>query len=891
MRKWLRKRANQAEIAADIEAYLAEKTEALIASGVSPEEARHRARREFGNVTLAAELSNDEWNWVFADRLMADLKYAFRSLRRNPAFALTAVLTLALGIGVNAAIFTLLHAVILRALPVPNAEQLRLFTIVSNQQDSPIFSYPVLREMQTSTRSLADLAGFSSIVEMKQVSGGGASQQVDAQLVSGNFFAVLGVKAQAGHLFTPADDARNGTYPAVLGHAYWSRHFANSAAAIGQSFTLNNTPVTVVGVAEKGFFGVKPGSEPEFWLPLSAEHDVTYRNNVWNSNGDSSKSFLLQPEIRWLSIVARIYQPKTESRIASVVNQIYGRDMQREVKGGWTDPIEIRNLLQSKVRLDAGARGIGDLRHHFAEPLTVLMCAAGLVLLIASVNLASLALARVIARRKEIAVRCSIGATRGRIVSQFLTEVLMLSITGGLLAVPMAVGASKLLVRWASSGSPLPLDLGMDRTMLLCVMFTSVLAGLVFGLLPAIEAINFPLADAMKNQASAIKGMRLPWGRTLIVIQVMFSFVLLTAAVLFVRTFMNYMSVPLGFVPEHVLSVSVDPLGAHFPSGRLLLTYHRILDALQQVPGVQSAAFGGCGLASECRDSSSINIQGKPGENRDMQENYVGPEYFAATGLRLVAGRFFGYRDLAPKPLLAVINAAAAKKFYPGIDPLGGHYRRGRDQVEVIGVVADARVNDVHEQAQAMAYYSLEQQPHYVRTLEIRAKGDAKTLEQSVRAAITQVDTSFPIVSVRLLTEQVEDNLLREKLVAKFASAFAALALGLACLGVYGVLSHAISRRTSEIGIRLALGAKGNSVLWMVIREALSVIAIGLVLGIPVAAGVTKFAKGLLYGLSAADPASFGIGAVTLFAIALLAAFIPAWRASRVDPNVALRYE
>jgi predicted permease len=892
MMRWLRRRANKSEIDADIENHLAEKTEALIASGLSPEEARLRTRRDFGNVTLLKELSGDEWSWGMIEQILRDIRYAFRSLRRNPAFAATAILTLALGIGANAAIFNLLHAVILRALPVPAAEQLRLFKVVGPQKDAEsIFSFPVLSQMQAATTGKAAIAGFSAISPMKA----GESEQVDTQLVSGNFFETLRVKAQAGRLLNAADDKLTGAYPAVLSDAYWSKRFGRDPGVIGQSINLNNTPVTVVGVAARSFFGLSPGNRPDFWLPLAAQFDLRYRRNVWNSNGDSAKPFLPQPAIRWLSIVARIYNPGSEQSTISSVNQIYLLDMQREVKGWTNDPAGARDLLQSRIHLLAGEKGLGVLRERFSAPLTVLMCAAGMVLLIASVNLASLALARVIARRKEIAVRCSIGATRGKIIGQFVTEILILSLMGGAAAVPVALGASRLLVRWASNGDPMPLDIGLDPAVLLFVLLASVAAGFIFGLLPALEAINFPLADAMKAHASAVKGMRLPWGRTLIAIQVMFSFVLLTGAVLFVRTFMNYASIDLGFTPEHVLSVQVDPLGAHYTTDQLLPAYHRVLERIRDIPGVQSASFAECGLATGCQSVSGIQLQLHPGGNYSIQSNTVSPGYSSTVGLRLLSGRWFSQHDLAKKPVLAVINSEAAREFFPGVNPLGQYYGYGREanEFEVVGVVADARVNDLHDKARPMAYYSLEQSPDadYARSLEVRAQGDPRAVEQSIRSAIREAAPTLPVVKVKLLTERVSGNLLREMLVAKLASAFAALALALACLGVYGVLSYAITRRTSEIGIRLALGAEAASLRWMVLREALAVILMGLALGIPVAIGATRLVRGLLYGLSAGDPASIGMGAVTLLVIGFLAAFIPAWRASRVDPNVALRHE
>jgi predicted permease len=891
MRRFLRRRTYRSKIDAEIEDYLAEKAEALVAQGMSPTEAQEKARRDFGNPSLVKELSRDEWSFGVWDLIAADLRFALRSLRRNPGFAATAILTLALGIGANAAIFNLLHAVILRSLPVPAAEQLRLFSVVDeNKAGEPIFSYPVLRQMQDTTGDRAPLAGFSGISTMKTVAANGETEPISTQLVTGNFFEVLGVKAQTGHLLSPSVESLASAYPAVLSGAFWAKRFGSDPSALGRFITVNDTPIRIVGVVPDSFFGVSPGIRPDVWLSVSAQHDLRYNSNVWNSNGNSSKPFLTQPEIRWLSIIARIPNLAMVGRTTAIVNQVYARDMQREAKGR-NDPVEKRGLLQMRVRLDAGDKGLASLRHQFSAPLTVLMCAAGLVLLIASVNLASLALARIVGRRKEIAVRRSIGATSGRIIGHFIAEVLVLSIAGGALAIPVALGASRLLVRWASPSEPMPLDVGISPSMLLFIGCAAVTAGLTFGLLPAFEAVNFPLADAMKTQAASLKGMRLPWGRTLIAIQITFSFVLLTAAILFVRTFVNYLNLNLGFTPEHILSVRVDPLGAHYKTEQLNPVYHQILDSLKAVPGIRSASFASSELAVGPWQTSGIRIKNHPAANQEIRETYVNPSYFSTVGMRLLSGRFFDEHDIAPKPVLAVINQSAARKYFPGESPLGRRFGYGDDNFEIIGVVADALITNVHNSVDPMAFYSLEQSPQYANSIEIRAQGSPSQIEQSVRVAIHQTAPGLPVMRIRLVTELLAGGLLREKLVARLASAFALLALALACLGVYGVLSYAITRRTSEIGIRLALGAESGQVRWMVLREALAVILIGLGVGIPVAIVVTRLIKGLLYGLSPTDPPSLAAGAFTLFAIGLAAAFIPAWRASRVDPNVALRYE
>ncbi len=533
-------------------------------------------RWEFRNVAIAKELSREEWSWRPIERGASAVRYALRSLRRNPGFAATVLLTLGAGIGTNAAIFNLLHAILLQSLPVPDAQQLRLLSVVKNgKDDEPILSYPVLVAMQQEVGNKAGLAGYSSIAPLRCGLGQHESEQASVQLVTGDFFRVLGVRSQAGRLLAAEDDSASGMYAAVISGAYWSRRFGRDAGVIGRAVTLNDTPVTIVGISTDSFFGISPGSRPDYWLSVSAQQAPRYQRNFWNSNGNSEKPFMKQPQIRWLSIVARIQDRRTEAGITAALNQVQKRDMQREVKG-WNDPIEIRVLLNSRVRLDDGEKDVSDLRKQFAAPLLVLMCAAVLVLLIACVNLASLSSARVAARRREIAVRYSLGASRATVMAHFAAETLLLSFAGGVLAVPVALGATKVLLRRASSRIPLPLNVGMDVPVLLFTGLSALVAGAVFGLAPALQSLNISLSEAMKAQASAIKGMGLPWGRTLIAVEMAFSFILLTGAVLFVRTFLNYADLALGYEPEHVLTALVDPVGAHLTRDQLLPIYHRI---------------------------------------------------------------------------------------------------------------------------------------------------------------------------------------------------------------------------------------------------------------------------------------------------------------------------
>ncbi len=897
LNRLLRRHKNLPEIDGEIEAHLAERMDELIESGLSPGEARYRALRDFGNVTLLKEDSRSEWSSSFLERRSADTRYALRSLWRNPGFALTVVFTLALGIGANAAVFNLLHAVILRSLPVPDPEQLRLLSVVRDKEfdDNPIFSAPVLSEMQQAVATEASIAGFTRLMGTRVVVvGRGKAERVEVQLVTGNFFQTLGVQPRVGRLLNGGDGRESGNFPAVLSYGYWAKHFAGDPAAVGRSVILNGIPVTIAGVTASKFFGIEPGRLPDLWLPASAQHDIQYQENYWNSNGNAARSFLNQPEIRWLEGVVRIFDPRIEPRVLAALNTVHRRDMQREAHN-WDDPVSARIMLQSRVRLEAGDKGLGNLRQNFGSPLIVLMSAAVMVLLIACVNLASLALARITSRRKEIAVRCSIGASRGRIVSQFLTETFLLSVLGGFAAIPIALTASRLLLRWASEGNPMPLEVGLSPTLLLFVAVSSVIIGMALGLLPIQEALKVPLADALKAQAGSLKGMRLPWGRTLIAAQVAFSFVLLTGAILFVRTLVNYLQVPLGFTPRQIVTVRLDLRAARYNTNQLQPIYDRVTEKVRQIPGVEAAAFATCGLAEGCKGISGVRIAGRSEMPREhsVQENIVGPDYFRTVGMHLLAGRTFDRHDTANKQALAVINSATAVQYFRGQSAIGQHFGYGKDDrhYEIIGVVSDARVNDVHEAPSPMAYYSLPQNPAYVSSLEIRTRADLGTIEAPIREAIRAADPNLPVIQVAKLTERLDGNLLRERLLAKLASGLAFLALALACLGVYGVLSYAITRRTSEIGIRLALGAERSSVSWMVLRESLFVLVIGLAVGVPVAVLTTRLIDGLFYGVSAGDPMSMSLGAASMVAIGLFATLVPAWRASRVDPNVALRYE
>jgi predicted permease len=896
-RRIFRPRHTDSDIAADIESHLAERAQELIDSGMSPEDAYRRARREFGNVTFLSEQSREEWQWVAFEQLVADMRYAARSLWRSPVYSATIILTLALGIGANAAIFNLLHAVILRSLPVPNPQQLRLISVSklkNGEYDDPIFSVPVLQQMQIAASGRAQISGFSSIADGLASIEGREPETVGYQLVSTNFFQTLTINVSYGRFFTASEERGAVPYPAVISDAFWAKRFGRSHSVLGTQAVLNNTPVVIVGVAPAEFFGVEPGKQPNLWLPVYAQFDLRYRGNTWDSNGNSNAPFFEQPQIRWLKLIVREEPGTMDAVLASLLTPVFAADMRREATG-W-DPEGGKNFLNAHLVFSPGGKGLDQLRSHFADPLIVLMCAAAMVLLVACANIASLAIARSASRQKEIGIRCSLGAGRGRIIRQYLAETFILASLGGTLSVPMAIGASQLLLRWASRKNVIPLDVTLSTPILLFVLLVSFSLGCIFGVLPAFHALRSSLASILRSQASSIAGTRLPFGRVLITAQVVLSFLLLTGAGLFTKSLMNYGKLVLGFVPDQVLSVTINPLTARFTPEQLPALYQRVLDELQRTPGVVSASLSNAPLAGNTRHTSSVNVTGhpsNPGENLRMMFASVSPGYFDTVGMRLLAGRPLLPTDTPNAPLVAVINESAARRYFPDGRVIGGRFDTGNKAraYQIVGLVADARSVNIHDAPEPMAYTSMHQGVPYASTVEVRTNAGSTSIEPFLRAAIHRADSKLPITEVNAVRTILSSQLNTERLIARLAISFAALALLLACLGIYGVLAYSTVRRTSEIGLRLALGAGRFDVQALFLREILLLIIIGAVISIPLTLMVTRLVRGLLFHLEPNDPFVLVIGGLLLALAGALAAFLPAWRASRVDPMVALRYE
>jgi predicted permease len=825
------------------------------------------------------------------ERLWQDLRYAARGLWRNPGFALVIVLSLALGIGANTAIFSVLNAVLLRPLPVAHPEQLYTLDITESRFRAPQrLSYPLFDQM----RSVAGdgIAAMSRVARMYSRSSGGGEQEIArVQLASGEYFRLLGIAPALGRLLDPADNLKIGAHPvAVVSHAFWQRKFGGSPDVIGRSVNLNGTAFTIVGVAPSGFNGLWLESPVDVWIPLMMQAAAHYQQNFSSSNAEEDKPWLNQEGIRWLDLIVRT------RRNLPALQSVFQQWLERHARDAGIGN-ERRLFLQQRLILDPMSHGYSNVRGQIEAPLFALAGMVALVLLIACANSANLILARSASRQREIAVRLSIGASRGRVIGQLLTESFLLATIAAALGVTGARLGSTLLVRAAlgiSAGSS-SISASLDWRVLGFSLGVAVSTALLFGLIPAFRATDVGLDAAVKFGARGVlTGSRSHPQRVLVAAQIGLVFVLLVTSAWFSGSLRHLARLNLGYDQEQVITAWVRPELAGYPQQQLPALHRRLVETLEGLPGVQSAVYAMCGLASGCRTSSSVTIGGyQPaiGEDVQIQENRVGPHYFSTVGMRLLAGRDFTEHDTENAPLVAVVNQAAVRRYFSGGNAIGRKFGYGRPNVEIVGIVADALVNSEHEIARPMAFYPLAQGVVYGGCVEARIAGDARTRIREIREAVARVDPNLPIDSVRTVRDQVNGNLRRDRLVVWLASVFGALALGLACFGVYGTMSYAIARRTNEIGIRMALGALPRRVLRLVFGESRVVLAFGLAIGTPLVVAASRPISRVVVGVDVSDPLIPVLAALVVAITAALAAYVPARRASRVDPMVALRYE
>lgn len=903
---WLRRLFTRDRLERELDAEMAfhveEEAARLQEDGVPPDEARRRALAAFGGLEPIREQARDARGTQWVLDLSRDLQYAVRMMRRAPVFAATALLSLAIGIGANAAIYSLIDALVVRPLPVDRPDELVFLNRAGHEEPNLRFSYPLIQRLRAEVPEIG-LAAATPATRF-QVTGEDASDLVLAQLVSGNFFSLLGLQPAAGRLFSERDNDQIDAHPVVvLSHQYWTRRFAGDASAVGRSTVVNGMALTIVGVAPEDFSGVYVGTPIDIWVPLMMQHALRHRGNASTDGvADASRPWAVQQDIAWLRALARVppaLRTRAETGFGQALRQRIDEQLEHE-----TNPTRREYRDREHLAFIPGGRGLSDLRENFAQPLGVLMGTVALVLLIACANLAGLLLARSRAREREFSLRLSLGAGRGRLIRQLLTESLLLSAGGGLLGLGIARLGGQLLLRLASStGAPIPLEVPFDARLLVFTAAVSLLTGVGFGLAPALRLSRpdpgHALRGAGRLMGRSARASGVGMGQVLMAGQVALSLVLLAGALLCVQTFFNLLDTEAGFDRDQVLSARVEPGLAALEVAELPAFYTQLLERARGLPGVERATLAASGPLTGSRSISGISVEGRdrsPGSGDAAREEFVGPDFFPTLGVPLLRGRVFDPSDDGG-PLVGVVNEAFVRAFLADRDPLGTRFGYSADRLdrEIVGVVSDARVDGARSEAPPLIYYPLAQHPDIVvRNLYVRVAG-APELTRRVAPLLERVvgetDRRVAVREVVTLGELNERSVNRERLVSQLTAGFAALAVAVACLGLFGTVSYAVARRTNEIGVRLALGASAGSVRWMVVREILVLVGAGCLAGVGLALLSLRALNAMLFGLSAHDPATLAAAAVVLLGVGMLAAAVPAWRASRVNPVVALRSE
>jgi len=812
--------------------------------------------------------------------------YALRTMRRSPAITAVAIASLALGIGANTAVFSLIDAILLKSLPVAHPERLVRFGRVSGNGPLGNLSYPFFLQVREANSATADLfasnrAGSSRVV----APGGSDTEQAAKEMVTGGYFDVLGVRAIIGRTLTPEDDhIPNGNPVAVISYRYWKHRFALDPSIVGKRLTIVDVPFTVIGVAPPEFFGIEVGSATDIWVPLATM---------------PQKKWLSQNGFNFLSVVGRL---KSGAGIdqARASSRVLMSRMIADSIGGIKDPRRRANILSQRLDVEPAAAGFSRLREQFSEPLRVLFAIVAAVLLVARSNIANLQLARTSARRREIGVRLAIGAGRMRLIRQLLTESVLLSVAGGLCGIGVAYwGCSAVLRFIPKSELPLVLDLQPDMRVLAFTMGLSVLSGIVFGLGPALHTTRVGLDSAMRAESrSAGYNPTQRWlGRSLISCQVALSMLLLIGSGLFIRSLMKLRSADMGFDGEHVLTFGVNVLSsAGVPQARDLMS--RVVERAQTIPGVRAASFSFAGMYGAGGWTTELHASGyvpHADEPAAFDGALVGPRYFETLGIPILAGRDFTERDQEGAPKVVAVNQSLARHFWGGATPIGRRVRferqEGSVEAEVVGVVKDVQHHGARKGPPAMFYAPLLQNTALWPTFVIRGSGDPRKLIATLTSELKDAQRGLQVETPLTLDELVNASLARERLVAGISGFFSVIALLLVCIGIYGTLAYSVTRRTAEVGVRMTLGARRAEVLWMVLGEALLLVFSGVVAGGLAARAATKWMSSLLFGLQPGDLTTIAVAGGAMLVVAGLAGYLTARRAASLDPLAALRYE
>jgi predicted permease len=822
-------------------------------------------------------------------------------LAKSPGFTAIAVITLALGIGANTAIFSLMNQVLLQRLPVKNPDELVIVRApgpqtghVSTDGDSAeSFSYPMYKGLRD-TNSV-----FSGILARYRFSASvashGQTDRASGEVVSGNYFEVLGVRPAIGRMFSQDDDRVPGSQPVVvLSHAYWTRHFGDDPSVLNKVLLINNVEMTVVGVSQSGFTGVQVGKIPDLFVPMMMTQQMTQYGETLDKWNDY-----------WMTLLARRKPGISEKQAEAGINAVYRPLLEEQlpqIKSAWNED-KRQKFLDKKILLSSGARGRTIVQRDSGSQIITLFVMVALVLLIACTNVANLLLARGASRQREFAIRTAMGASRGRMIRQLLAESLICAFGGGALGILLGTWLMRILTPIVVANAGIQgLTEKLDPSVLTFAIVATLLSGIFFGLIPAWRVTRMGVSDVIKDQGSTSSASvsHVGFRKVLVAGQVAFTMLLLAGAGLFMRSLWNLRNQDLGLKTDNVITFSIQPSLNGYDTPRSIALFDQLRARLAALPGVRSVGTGDVPTLSGDDEGSNITVEGGPQlaeELQDVDYDSVSAGYFSTLGVPLLSGREFTEADGATAPKVAIASEAMVKRFFPGRNPLGAHFAFGggnkvKPDIEIVGVVKDVKQEHVSSAIQPYVYIPYAQRPKLTgMTFYVRSTQDPLLLGSALQGEVRQMDANLPVYDLKTMERVVEEDLFSARMVAVLSASFAGLAALLAALGIYGVLAYVVVQRTREIGIRMALGAMAGQVRLLIVKEVGSMVLIGVGVGVPLAYGLARFSESLLYGVHASDPAVYALGLGLIGLIALAACFLPARRATRVDPLVALRYQ
>lgn len=878
------------DFADEIRAHLELEADELHAEGLTREEAHRRAYVEFGSIRAAQERFYLRGRIQWLDKLVRDLRYGLRSLLQSPGFALTAIFTLALGVGANTAVFSVMNAVLLKALPVADPTRLMYLrttnpphgtgTIDSNQT----FSYSVYQALQNQNRALSSLIAYVPLSGSKvAVRYGAQPEEAEGDMVSGTFFSGLGVKLPHGRGFT-AQDEQDHAPIAVISYNYWTRRFAHNPDVLGTTLYVNGIGFTIVGVSAEEFEGLEPGSSTDFWIPLQNRPEL----NAWGNPIEDGKIYTANPSWWCLRLIGRLEPGVSRLQAVAALNPVF----QRAAYIGLGTPMEGEKPPTLSLEEAKGFPGYGKT---YGRPLRILMAMVGFVLLIALTNVVMLLMARNATRQREFSMRLALGAGRRDLLRQLLTESLLLVAAGGVLAWIFALVATRALAAWAQIES----SLAPDQTVLVFALSVLLIAALLFGLAPLRLALAAAPALILKTSAATSQGGagKSRAAKAIVALQMTLCVVLLVGAGLLIRTLRNLENTPLGMRVDGLVVFGINPHISSLAQGRDF--YRDLIGKLRELPGVESVTVMEERLGSWSSDNSDMTVDGRlpdvpHGSSRTVRSNVAGPGFFTTLGVPVLAGRDFADSDTATSPHVGIINQQFAERFFPGQNPLGHMIGTddGRYQMTVVGVVKDHKYRSIDEEPIPMAWYMYAQIPIVGKMdVELRVKGDPLAILPAARKLVQQMDPNLPLIKPMTQRAQFDTTIANQILFARLAGFFGLLAVVLVATGLYGTLAYRVSRRTAEIGVRMAMGAGRGQVIWMILRDSLLLTAMGVVAGVPLAIFIGRALSSSLYGVKPLDGLTYAVAVLGVGVVALVASVTPATRAATIDPLKALRTE